>query len=284
MEISGGSLVANSYLWFYQANASSQGGTIHVIGSKATEIKFNGLRYYNSYDQAKAAWAFTLDNGANHITKVQLTANFGGAGNARSGTLNVGLSGGVMLSGTNAMTLIEGPDILATSNFSNAADFEGATAKLWTQSIVDGATTDTLQVTLTGAASKGALDLAGSNSASFTASSYGYVNLTNVDLDNPLTLSLDITGGTLAKFTDSLTAAGIEWTTGSGDYEVALTLDPEVSGGTYFAWDMSGIDGAMGVQGVAIAAVPEPATWILLAGSLGMVAILRRRRFHGLEA
>lgn len=282
-QISGGSISAtgaNGYLYFgfVDANPANLGGTFQVIGSGATNIDFaGGLRYQNADDRARATWSFTLDNSAAHITKVNFGVNGNAVGQLRGGTLDVGLSGGVLLSGTNAMTLFEAPDILTSSNFVNAADFEGGTAKLWTQSIVND-TRDTLLVTLTAAADKGTLDASG-GALSFAASQYGYVDLVNVNLSEPITILLDIAGGTLANFTNALTAANIDWSYGSGDYEIALDLNPQISGGNYFAWDFADIDSGMALQGIST--VPEPSAGILLLGSLGVIVLLRRRSRHG---
>lgn len=92
-------------------------------------------------------------------------------------------------------------------------------------------------------------------------------------------VNLDVTGGTLAHFTDALTAAGIAWTAGTGPYELQLLLNPSLSGGSYFAWDLSAIDPAMSIQGIQIAnlvAVPEPASAAL--GFIALTLLPRRRR------
>jgi hypothetical protein len=219
-------------------------------------------------------WKFTLDNGANHITKVNFTTNGNAAGSVRRGTLDVGLSGGILLSGNSSLTLIEGPTISTATNFTNAADYTSGTAKLWVQSITD-STRDTLNVTLNSTVLEGSLDFANPIALTFASSAYGYINLTNTNLTQPFTLGLDISGGTLGNFTNALTAAGINWTAGTGGYDVNLILNPTLSGGTVFAWDLQSIDGAMGVAGIGV--IPEPSTWALLSASLMILIVLRRR-------
>jgi hypothetical protein len=246
-----------------------------VSGGGSQSIDFGGLRYQTTDDQNKATWGFTLDNSTNHITKVNLIANGSAGGSVRRGTLDVGLSGGVLLTGGSSFVLIEGPTISAATNFLNAADYTSGTAKLWVQSITD-STRDTLNVVLNSAADKGNLDFAAPIALTFTSAAYGYIDLLNTNLSQPFTLGLDISGGTLSNFTTALTAAGVTWEAGSGSYEVYLTLTPGTSGGTNFAWDLQDIDGAMGIAGIGI--IPEPATWMLLAGSLMIVMVFRRRR------
>jgi len=278
-EISGGTTNIGSAsslaLAFNSANATSSGGTLRVVGGGSQGINFGGLRYISTSDADKATWGFTLDNSATHITKVNLITNGNAGGNVRRGTLDVGLSGGVLLTGGSSFVLIEGPDILTGTNFLNAADYTTGTAKLWVQSITN-STRDTLNVALNSAADKGNLDFSAPIALSFASAAYGYIDLLNTNLSQPFTLGLDISGGTLSNFTAALTAAGVTWAAGSGSYEVYLTLNPSTSGGTNFAWDLQDIDGAMGISGIAV--IPEPSTWMLLAGSLTIVMVFRRRR------
>ncbi len=278
-EISGGSiLMSNTTTGLYfrgTDDMTSPGGTIRVIGSGASSISFGGLRYYNlngvnTYDQDNAKWSFVLDNSANHITTINFTGNGHAAGNLRRGTLEVGLKGGVLLSATSTYDLITAPTINA------GTDFIAGPGPLWTPGLTDAAT-DTVTVSLAGAANKGALDVNGVTSISFAGSNYGYVDLANVT-GSSLPVFLDIDGGTLANFTNALTAAGIAWTTAGlpVGYELGLTnLDPSVSGGTSFAWDMGQIDSAMNIQGVSIA-IPEPSCVALLV--IGGAVMLRRAR------
>lgn len=277
-EISGGTTNIGSAsslaLAFNSANATSSGGTLRVVGGGSQGINFGGLRYITTSDADKATWGFTLDNSSTHITKVNLITNGNAGGNVRRGTLDVGLNGGVLLSGGSSFVLIEGPDILAGTNFINAVDYTAGTAKLWVQSITN-STRDTLNVGLNSAADKGNFDFNAPIALSFASAAFGYIDLLNTNLSQPFTLGLAVSGGTLANFTNALTAAGITWSAGTGGYDVNLTVNPATSGGSYFAWDLQDIDAAMGIDGIAV--IPEPSTWVMLAFGLTALVVLRRR-------
>ena len=253
-QISGGNLSItgnpSNSLFFANANATSLGGTFRVVGSGAQTINFSGLRYGNVNDQTKATWGFNLDNSANHITKLNFVANGNANGYFRLGTLDVRLEGGVLLSGTNSFVLLEAPSVTTLSNYTNSADYTGGTAKLWTQGRVD-STRDQITVTLTGAGA-GTLNYTGVNSLTQNGTAYGYVNLGNVTMSEPMTVYLKTSGGTLSNFTTALTNAGVSWSSATGDYDVALSLTPSTSGGTYFAYDLAKIDAGMTLTGLAV--------------------------------
>lgn len=274
--ISGGSLnMTSTTQGLYVNGGAGVGGRVfHVDGSGASSIDFGGLRYQAAQDQTSMVWRFTADNGANHITRVNFVNNGNAGGSVRRGTLEVGLSGGILLSGTNMLTLMEGPTISAATNFTNAAEYTAGTAELWVQSITDGVR-DTLNVTLNSASLKGSMDFANPVALTFASAAYGYINLSNVNLSESFTLGLAISGGTLSAFTDALTAAGIDWAAGTDGYSVNLILDPGVSGGTAFAWDLQSIDAAMGVTGIGV--IPEPSTWMLMAAGFTLFVVFRNR-------
>jgi len=254
-QISGGNMNIGSSsanaMFFNGANATSLGGTFRVVGSGAQTINFGGLRFNNTtIDADKATWGFTLDNSANHITKLNFLGNGNAGGGFRRGTLDVQLNGGVLLSGTSSFVLLEAPTVLTTSNYTNSADYTGGTAKLWTQGLVDSAR-DQITVSLTGAGA-GTLNYTGVNSLTQNGTAYGYVNLGNVTMGEPMTVYLKTSGGTLSNFTTALTNAGVTWSSSSGEYDLALTLSPSTSGGTYFAYDLAKIDAGMTITGLAV--------------------------------
>jgi autotransporter-associated beta strand protein len=253
-QISGGNMTVGSNsslaMYFNGANATSLGGTFRVVGSGAQTINFGGLRYQTVSDQTKATWGFTLDNSANHISKLNFLGNGNAGGYYRLGTLDVQLQGGVLLSGTNSFVLLEAPSVTTLSNYTNSADYTGATAKLWTQGLVD-STRDQITVSLTGAGA-GTLNYTGVNSLTQNGTAYGYVNLGNVTMSEPMTVYLKTSGGTLSNFTTALTNAGVTWSSSSGEYDLALTLSPSTSGGTYFAYDLAKIDAGMTITGLAV--------------------------------
>lgn len=139
-------------------------------------------------------WGFTLDNSANHISKIVFTENGAEAGKVRGGTLDVRLSGGVLLSDKKTFTLIEAPDILSESNFVNAANYEGPTAGLWVQN-VEGSTS--LKITLNEACKQGRFFAVPNATLNFAKAGRGYVELVNTNRNAPLVLALDVAGGIL---------------------------------------------------------------------------------------
>ncbi len=269
--INGGSITADgpNGLAFRYAT-TTDGGTIHVDGSGATNISFNGVRYFLADDVNNSEWKFTLDNGANHITPINFTVNGTSGGSLRNGSmLTVDLQGGVLLSGTNTFTLITRPTGTYTDTWGTGP---GA---LWTHDAVNDGV-NKIRVTLDATAGKGNLDgLIDKNRIELGGSTHGYVTLSNVG--PTLEIGLDFGDGydsdDLALFKSGLTDAGIDWTTGYGRYEVGLFLDPSVAGGSYFAWDLSGY-GTLQLHGIANV-IPEPSSLALL-GLAGLA--LRRRR------
>ncbi len=263
--ITGGSVSGgNTSSGLYFGATGTIGGTIQVVGSGATGITFGGLR--NPGTANTQTWSFILDNGANHITPVTFTNNGQAGQGMRGGTLSVGLQGGVLLSATNSYTLIKAASTI------NSADYSTLPGPLWTESLAN--SSKDVQITLAGA-SLGSLDTSTSTPLTFAAAGYGHVDLTNTNLSQPLTLGLDVTGGTLSNFTTALTAAGISWSNGSGAYDLILNLNPSISGGTNFAWDFSSIDAGMQLQGLAV--IPEPSTFAALLSGLGILLVFRRR-------
>lgn len=246
-EISGGSLTGTGAQGFYfrwaDAPSGGTGGTFRVVGSGATNILFNGLRYLTGFDRTNATYAFVPDNSSNHISRIIITTNGTSGATLRDGvTLNVSPMGGVLLSGTNVFTLIERP--------SGSADtgWRVGPGALWTDSKVDAGTTNLIQITLNNGVNQGLLHRDGA--IAFPATATGYVDLSRISTEEPMKLQLRVTGGTLSAFTGALTAAGITWKPGIGDYDVLLLLNPAVSGSKYFAWDLSGIDPAMMISGL----------------------------------
>jgi hypothetical protein len=265
LNISGGSLgVTGASGLFIWGTAAAAPRVVHVDGSGASSISLSGLRYFAQVDRDNTTWKFTLDNGADHITPVTLTAVGTSGATLRTGTtLDVGLNGGVLLSGTDKFTLVTRPSGTDTA-------WGTGPGALWT----DTSTSTAISVTLAGAG-LGSLDFSNPIALTFANSAYGYVGLTNTNLTQPFTLGLAVSGGTLSNFTTALSSAGIDWSAGTGGYDVNLTMNPAVSGGTVFAWDLQSIDPAMGVVGIAV--IPEP-SGVLLVGFIGLVLVLRRLR------
>ncbi len=266
-EISGGTLTGGT--WF----AREDNTTIRVVGS-AADINIAGLHALRNFDGG-AFLEFVLDNSANHISTVKHTVS----NLRRAGHLVAKLNGGVLLSGTNQFNLVQSVNTMALDEYSA---WTGTPGDLWTYSgnVLDGGTyyeritLDANQGTLDTAIEKNHLDIANST--------YGHIDLSNVGstLDIGLEFASGFATSDLALFTSDLTAAGIDWTTGYGRYDIGLFLDPTVdlqlstSGNGYFAWDFSDYN-TLQLIGIANT-IPEPSSLLMLG--LAALAALRRRR------
>jgi fibronectin-binding autotransporter adhesin len=249
--ISGGSVTTTSTasgLYFKSANATA-GGTLQVVGSNAT-INFGSFR--NDITAASGnvtpTFSYILDNSAAHISTVNFAANgITGATLRTNAKLNVGLNGGVLLSGTNQYTIISRVSGTDTA-------WQSGPGPLWTDSTVStNATTKAqIKIALNGSADQGGLNYRGANSQDFTGTAQGYLDLSNVDATQPMTMYLNVSGGTLSNFTNALTSAGVTWGNATGDYNVMLTLNPSTSGSNYFAFDLASIDAGMTVNSLAV--------------------------------
>ncbi len=259
-EVSGGTL-DTARLMLYA------GGTFEVIGSAGIiNLGGSGLSVMNAAAQIK----FVLDNSAGHISTIQSEKTT----QVRTGNLKVGLKGGVLLTGTNIFYLLEAPS-LGVESWTSTPGY------LWTVGTandVNGGTRDAVSITLDTDYLRGTLDASiAKNHLVLSPSAQGYValegvagNLLEIGLDFGENYDLD----DLNLFKSGLTDAGINWTTGYGVYEVGLFLDPNVSGGNYFAWDLSDY-GTLQLYGIANV-IPEPSSLVLL--TLAGLALMRRRR------
>jgi hypothetical protein len=273
--LSGGSFSAsgaNALFFYSQTDLATQ--VLHVDGSGASSISFNGTRYLDgspSGNGLNPTWKFTLDNGTNHITPVTLTSNGNSGATLRTdATLDVGLNGGILLSGTDTFTLI---DRVSTTTYSDT--WGTGTGALWTDS-----SGEDIQVTLAGAANKGSLNAATPGaSVTFAAASVGYIDLTGL-LGSETSLQLNLlwsgqSTANIADFTTLLADAGLNYWLISAN-EIGLELDPSVSGSTYFAWDLVGIGSDGMLEGISV--IPEPSSFALLGGCLALLVAFRRRR------
>jgi len=271
-------------LYFTNTPNSTSGGTLAVIGSAAT-ISF--ASYTNDVDTSKTngttkrpTFSFTLDNSAQHISTINIGDSAQASGNntqvlRQNANLALALQGGILLSDTNTYTLIQ----RGTSNTDSSGWFNQGTifgsGSLWKDAT---SSLTTIQIVLNSAQNQGAFDASGGTPLTFAAANVGYVTLSNVDTGSPLTLGLNVSGGTLSNFTSALSTAGIGWTASAPGYDLAITLDPSTAGSGYFAWDLSSIDSAMGLTGIGLIAIPEPATVALAFGIAGLLVVALRRR------
>jgi len=250
VKIRGGSLdvTGGSGLFFNGSTKEAAGPrTFHVDGSGTSKISLAGVRYYTDADRNHAVWKFTLDNGANHITPVVLTADGVNGKTLRDGaTLEVGLRGGVLLSGTDTFTLIERPG-------SSYLDYWGVgPGPLWTEA-ADG---HILQIALNAEVAKGSLDASKVGaSVGFAAASTGYIALTGLSgKETSLQLKLHWSAGSgasISDFTALIEAGGLSYREISAT-EIVLDLNPSVSGAKYFAWDLKDSGSEAMIEGITV--------------------------------
>ncbi len=262
-EISGGSMTATSL----RVRTETNHAHFRVVGSNIAGI--NITTFSDWHLATTSVREFILDNGSSHITTIQASGS-----QPLTGELRAGLRGGVMLSGVNSFHLLE------------AASFSGGwtatPSALWTTDIANNinGTRDAVRIALDSEYNQGTLDVAlAKNRLDLSELKIGYVNLSNVGSTLEIGLDfgdagVDFVHDDLNLFKAGLTAAGIDWTTGYGVYEVGLFLDPSISGGSYFAWNLSDY-GTLELHGIANV-IPEPSGLMLLG--LAGLALLRRRR------
>jgi hypothetical protein len=186
---------------------------------------------------------------------------------SNTSTANVTNLGGITITQDSSYTVIEAGSTSGMNNLTVDA------AAPWTAT----KTATGLEIALDSGQDRGdltydpatitALDL-GTDQAS------GYIDLYNMLPNRTYSLYLDIVGGTLSNLTDQLTLDGVTWSSGTGDYELMISLSSGTTTHEYLVWDFSDIDGDMELGGVAL--IPEPASFVLL--SLGVLALMRRPR------
>ncbi|MFH1499827.1 MAG: PEP-CTERM sorting domain-containing protein [Verrucomicrobiota bacterium] len=277
--VSGGTITTTGSNGLYVAGTSTEVGSSFTVRGSAASLNFGSYRNDSTgVGVVRPTFAFVLDNSAGHISTINLATNGSTGGTLRNtADLDVSLAGGVLLSGVSSYTVIQRGENATDTAWNNAASLTG----LWVDA-TDNTTSTTkrdIKIGLNATADRGDLDVqSGTPLVLGEAFNYGYIDLIGVNFGESLQLGLDISGGTLGDFTAALTEAGIGWTAGAGDYELFLMLNPSVSGGSYFAWDLSMIDSEMGVQGIGLVSIPEPSTFAAFAGLGVLSAVLVRRR------
>jgi len=176
--------------------------------------------------------------------------------NGATSVLQVGLDGGVMLSGSNSFDLIT----MGTGNVTGS--WTTVPGQLWTQTTDN----DGVSITLDTDFNRGTLDASNlGNQAVLTGpSSTGYIDLTNVNTGSLLQLRLDmdvdsVGVSNLNDLIADLEAAGYS-PRASGNHAVVISLDPQANGADYFAWNLSGYTGSgpLEIEAITVVAVAQP--------------------------
>ena len=198
-------------------------------------------------------------------------------------TLEVALDGGVLLSGSSSHTLLTYDGHHATVG---TGEWTNLPESLWSTTPTASEVTVTLDTDYKRSTDK--LDASNvGNSLQDVNSSIGYIELENVDTEKMLQLRLgmvesSVGGGednNLTVFIEDLLAAGYSPVAfgdfASGDYAVDISLDPELNGAAYFAWDLSEYTSSPALEIESIMVIPEPSSIAILV--LGLAAVIRLR-------
>lgn len=235
-------------------------GNFHVDGSGASQIKINSFRLETG---RSASLIFTLDHTEKHVSAIRIESGAAQGNSLRSASsLEMRLKGGILLADQTEFALIN------RAGMSDAmVGWKTGPGPLWKDTTRTEGGRNLVMVALNETARVGELSSA-TPELVFEAVSQGFVDLSEIDFAEPIVLALDLTHQS-SLLEAALTAAGVDWLAGSGDYELYLFLDPSKAGGSYFAWDFHDIDSALGLQGIALGAIPEPGSWALLGLTLG---------------
>jgi T5SS/PEP-CTERM-associated repeat protein len=233
-EISGGSLNVSGVISIEQTNTAA----FRLTGSAPSAT----MSYIRNDNSNPFLLEFVLDKSPAHLTNI----NFTGSGK-RTGHLRVGFDGGILLTATNAFTLLRGASALSIPlTYNSVPD-----ANMWTEALSNANKDD--RITLANGYKMGALDMNSLGvAASFPARAMGHVTLANVNTNafgEGLAVWMDVDtapyGQTAASLAGSLVAAGYtnSMATNSPPYDL-LTVIPKAytpNGSAYFAWDFTDV-------------------------------------------
>jgi autotransporter-associated beta strand protein len=264
--LSVGSLVSTSTTAVVQVNANSSNSTTGVLALNNAS--------------GTATYAGILQNGGSgtavntlSVTKAGAgTQVFSGASNTYTGTTT--LNAGTLLingtqSGGGAYTVNSGGTLGGTGSIGLAAS---TNASVLSGGKLQASSTDSLAFTLSGT---GVLDVSGAMGG--TASMF-------FTLDAPASTVIALSGGGLNIGSGVLNFDDFSFTAAAGFGAGTYTLFGGATAltgtlGTNLTGTISGLSSTISLSGnnVILTAVPEPATWALLAASLTVVVTLRRR-------
>ncbi len=236
-EISGGTLASTNHPLHIVNLQMPNVGTFRIKGSSPV---VNLLRINATTNPFFLQ--FILDKSPGHIAKI----NFKWDQAYRCGHLRVGLDGGIVLSQTNAFTLIQWPGWW-NLNYDYLSRPDG---NMWTEATTNNAGRVS-RITLANGYKQADLDLKGTASASFAARAMGHVTVANVQTNRLIELHarLAVTPGgkTLEALAADLVAAGYTNSVveSSGPYNLRVAIpadcvvDRTVKSTSYFLWDFT---------------------------------------------
>ena len=234
-EISGGTLNLASFMTV----STNDVGAFRLKGS-APVVSISYLRNDSSFT---FLLEYVLDKSPAHLTNMIWTTT---GTRARSGHLRVGFDGGVLLTRTNAFTLVRTAGLLpASPTYASVPD-----PGMWSEGLADG--NKESRITLANGYNMGALDMQGLCATSFTARAMGHVTLANVDTNafrQGLAVWMDLDTATFGQTAEilasNLVAAGYtnSTVTDVSPYDV-LAVIPNAyvaNGPGYFAWNFTDV-------------------------------------------
>jgi hypothetical protein len=239
-EISGGTLAsAEQALNIADKNVAA----FRLIGS-APDVT---VKYLNASGGKSFLLEYVLTKAAPHLSPIKFTMQ----GQKKCGNLRVGLDGGVLLTQTNAFTLIE-----TTNYLTSAGDYlSKPDTNMWTEAFAGGSGHPTYgmsRITLSNGYKQGDLDMAGMKTADFAARAMGHVTIANVNtnaFEQGLAVWLDVDavtyGNTVSNLVDGLVAAGYtnSTVTTESPYNVIVVVPKGnvTDGSYYFLWDFTDV-------------------------------------------
>ena len=188
---------------------------------------------------------YVLDKSPAHLAPITFFAQ-----GYRCGHLRVGFDGGVLLTQTNAFTLIDSPSNI----FNTWSGYDYITrpdTNMWTEALAAG--NKQSRITLANGYKQADLEIGGTLSASFAEQAMGHVTLANLSTNRLLGLAVRLAVNEKAKTVSALVAdlvaAGYTNSVAevSGVYDIKVVLPPDcvvdktVKTPSYFAWDFTDV-------------------------------------------
>ena len=190
---------------------------------------------------------YVLDKSPAHLAPIRFVAE-----GYRCGHLRVGFDGGVLLTQTNAFTLIDSPSTQIKTWGTPVLDYiTRPDTNMWTEALASG--NKQSRITLANGYKQADLEIGGTLSASFAEQAMGHVTLANLSTNRLLGLAVRLAVNEKAKTVSALVAdlvaAGYTNSVAevSGVYDIKVVLPPDcvvdktVKTPSYFAWDFTDV-------------------------------------------